>query len=79
MNRLSDNVLHNLFTYFMAATTDEKRRSIVDQLGTHPANHARFGHHIGKLHVPAGSEGRTAYLYLWQNYLDALEWLGAQA
>ena len=49
MHRLSESIINDLVVKFMAANTDEKYQTVIDQLGMHPVNHALFAHRLARL------------------------------
>ena len=50
-HRLEPAVIRGLARRFAALTTDAPRQAIVDSLGNHPVNHARFAKHLADHHA----------------------------
>lgn len=42
MSRLSDQEINSLITLFVAVCHDTPREEVIERLGTHPVNHAKF-------------------------------------
>ena len=64
MNRLDGDTIANLAYRFHVLTTDEPRQAIIDQLGSHPVNHAWFARFIADYHPND-----------WQVYLSLTNYL----
>lgn len=60
MKKLDDKTIKSLALFFRF-TVDERRQAIVDQLGTHPYNHARF---VDGLWTYGHAESRLMYFNL---------------
>ena len=50
MNRLDDTTINFLAHRFAVLTTDESRQPIIDELGLHPVNHAKFARSLANFH-----------------------------
>ena len=46
MNKLEDVVIHAMAIEFIIHLSDKVKRTLVDQLGRHPVNHARFARYL---------------------------------
>lgn len=71
MNSLNYDTICDLAERFIATPFDETKRSIVDQLGLHPFNHARFAY---RLCYRLGTSDIT-FTSSWLAYVDCVRYL----
>jgi hypothetical protein len=64
MTKLDATTIETMAHKFAVLLTDETRQPIIDQLGFHPVNHARFAHCLAQYHPNN-----------WQVYLDLTAWI----
>lgn len=69
LRRLPTSLINVMVVDFVAANTDEPRKTLVDQLGMHPLNHAEFAYRLSQY-------GGACCPHFWLTYLELTKWMG---